>query len=69
LKNSDNFDAANKTREALEGLSGIVKLSEDKKEILEAIKKSDLTPKDLEAILKGIIDQGGKTWSRDILKN
>jgi len=61
LKNKDNIEKAEKTRQALEKMAETVKLPEDKQEILEAIKKSDLVPKDMETILKHIIEKATKT--------
>jgi len=43
---SENADEVEKVKGALEIMDGLVKLSEDKKFILEEIKKSDLIKRD-----------------------
>jgi len=48
-------------------LDGIVNLDEEKKRILAVVRKSDFAPKDLASLLKDIIENGEKTWNRDIL--
>jgi len=56
LKDLNNAEAAQETRKALEGIANLARLNDEQAEVLNAIKKAPITPKDFPTILKEIVD-------------